>query len=118
VDITALGATFQQEGNSGDEVSYPTPIRFQVRSLSHFTQVYNLHTNHRHNSVRPSKKGYDLAMLGVLIHVLGDAANNVGVIISGLVIWLTKYHGRYYADPAVSMAIATIILLTSIPLGV
>lgn len=56
-------------------------------------------------------------MLGVLIHVLGDAANNVGVIISALVIWLSSFPNRYYADPAVSMAIAFIILGTSIPLG-
>jgi hypothetical protein len=56
-------------------------------------------------------------MLGVLIHVLGDAANNVGVIISGLVIWLTNYGGRYYADPATSMAISLVILATSVPLG-
>lgn len=56
-------------------------------------------------------------MLGVLIHVLGDAANNVGVIISGLIIWLTKSPGRFYADPAVSMAIALIIFTTSLPLG-
>lgn len=57
-------------------------------------------------------------MLGVLIHVIGDAANNVGVIISALVIWLTTYPARYYADPAISMSIAIIILTTSIPLGV
>lgn len=56
-------------------------------------------------------------MLGVLIHVLGDAANNVAVIISALIIWLTKYPHRYYADPAVSMTIAIVILATSLPLG-
>lgn len=56
-------------------------------------------------------------MLGVLVHVLGDAANNVGVIISALVIWLTTDPARYYADPAVSMAIAIVILTTSVPLG-
>ncbi|GLI74034.1 hypothetical protein PoHVEF18_002268 [Penicillium ochrochloron] len=55
-------------------------------------------------------------MLGVLIHVVGDAANNVGVIISALVIWLTSSPARYYADPAVSMAIAMVILITSLPL--
>ncbi|KAM0115333.1 hypothetical protein ACP6JC_008148 [Aspergillus fumigatus] len=52
-------------------------------------------------------------MMGVLIHVLGDAANNLGVIIAALVVWKAKYEGRYYADPAVSMAIAI-----SVPLGV
>lgn len=56
--------------------------------------------------------------MGVLLHVLGDAANNLGVIISALVIWLTHYDGRYYADPAVSMAIAVMILLSSLPLGI
>lgn len=82
-----------------------------------FTQAESPHANHRHNHIQPSKKGYDLGMLGVLIHVVGDAANNVGVIISGLVIWLAKYGGRYYADPAVSMAISLVILTTSVPLG-
>lgn len=56
-------------------------------------------------------------MLGVLIHVIGDAANNVGVIISALVIWLTTSPDRFYADPAISMAIALVILTTSVPLG-
>lgn len=76
-----------------------------------------MHDNHRHNDLQPSRKGYDLGMLGVLIHVVGDAANNVGVIISALVIWLTTSPARYYADPAVSMAIAIVILTTSLPLG-
>jgi zinc transporter 1 len=82
-----------------------------------FLQVFAVHDNHRHNNVQPSKRGHDLGMLGVLIHVIGDAANNVGVIISALVIWLTTHPARYYADPAVSMAIAIVILTTSIPLG-
>lgn len=55
--------------------------------------------------------------MGVLIHVLGDAANNVGVIIAAAVIWKTNYPGRFYADPAVSMAIAFMIFFSSIPLG-
>jgi solute carrier family 30 (zinc transporter), member 1 len=55
-------------------------------------------------------------MLGVLIHVIGDAINNVGVIISALVIWKAKYEGRFYADPGVSMGIAIMILLSSLPL--
>lgn len=80
-------------------------------------QAFPSHNDHRHNNRQPSKKGYDLGMLGVLIHVLGDAANNVGVIIAALVIWLTTYPARYYADPAVSMAIAIVILSTSLPLG-
>ena len=56
-------------------------------------------------------------MTGVLLHVIGDAVNNVGVIIAALVIWRTSYDGRFYADPAVSLAISFIILISSLPLG-
>lgn len=55
--------------------------------------------------------------MGVLLHVAGDAANNIGVIIAGAIIWKTSYHGRYYADPAVSMAIAFMIFFSSMPIG-
>ncbi|CEJ55343.1 hypothetical protein PMG11_01607 [Penicillium brasilianum] len=58
----------------------------------------------------------DLGMAGVLLHVLCDAANNLGVIAAALVIWLAKYDGRYYADPGVSMGIAIMIIISSIPL--
>ena len=49
--------------------------------------------------------------------MIGDAINNVGVIVSALVIWFAHYPGRYYADPGVSMGIAFMILASSIPLG-
>ncbi|KAJ6008092.1 hypothetical protein N7540_012068 [Penicillium herquei] len=61
-------------------------------------------------------KHRDLAMMGVLIHVIGDCANNVGVIIAAAVIWFANYGGRFYADPAVSMGIAIMIFISSIPL--
>lgn len=47
---------------------------------------------------------------------MGDAANNVGVIIAASVIWKTHSPARFYADPAVSVAIAFMIFLSSIPL--
>lgn len=56
-------------------------------------------------------------MMAVLLHVVGDAANNVGVIIAAAVMWKAQYDGRFYADPAVSMAIALMIFISSIPLG-
>ncbi|PTU23552.1 hypothetical protein P175DRAFT_0177250 [Aspergillus ochraceoroseus IBT 24754] len=75
------------------------------------------HTEHRHN-VKPqsNKTGHDLGMMGVLVHVIGDAINNIGVIIAAVVIWKADYEGRYYADPAVSMGISFVILLSSLPL--
>ncbi|EYE92646.1 cation diffusion facilitator family transporter [Aspergillus ruber CBS 135680] len=60
--------------------------------------------------------GRDLGMMGVLLHVMGDAANNLGVMAAALVIWLTHYEGRYYADPGTSMGIGVMIILTSLPL--
>ncbi|BCR87098.1 putative di-, tri-valent inorganic cation transporter [Aspergillus chevalieri] len=47
---------------------------------------------------------------------MGDAANNLGVMAAALVIWLTHYEGRYYADPGTSMGIGIMIILTSLPL--
>jgi Co/Zn/Cd efflux system component len=56
--------------------------------------------------------------MGVMIHVIGDAINNLGVMAAGLVIWLAAPHaGRYYADPGVSMFIAILIILSSFPLS-
>lgn len=55
-------------------------------------------------------------MMGALIHVIGDALNNIGVIIAALVIMFAKYDGRFYADPGVSLGISMMILLSSIPL--
>lgn len=55
-------------------------------------------------------------MMGVFVHVIGDALNNVGVIIAALVIWLAKYDARYYADPGVSMGISFMILVSAWPL--
>ncbi|KAF7591334.1 hypothetical protein BBP40_001658 [Aspergillus hancockii] len=76
------------------------------------------HHNHKHhqNTAPPVSLGHDLGMLGVLLHVVSDAANNIGVMAAALVIWFTHYEGRYYADPGASMGIALMIMLTSLPL--
>lgn len=74
------------------------------------------HAEHRHTIVNLQAPGRDLGMMGVLLHVIGDACNNIGVIIAALIIWLTSSEARFYADPGISMAIALMILVTSIPL--
>lgn len=74
------------------------------------------HSEHEHHKLLDSKPHRDLGMLGALIHVLGDAFNNIGVIISALVIWLTDSPKRFYIDPAISLYIALMILGTAIPL--
>lgn len=62
------------------------------------------------------KPGHDLGMMGVLVHVIGDAINNIGVIVAAVVIWQAKSDARFYADPAASMFIALMIFLSAIPL--
>merc|ERR1712098_756638 len=75
-----------------------------------------LHEHHRHQVIEPKGKGHDLGIMGVLVHLIGDAINNIGVIIAAAVIWKAKYEGRFYADPGVSMGIAIMILLSALPL--
>jgi zinc transporter 1 len=76
------------------------------------------HHEHRHRQAKHAHKHkhLDYGMAGVLLHLAGDAFNNIGVIIAGLIILKVKSEKRYYADPAVSMAIALMILLSSLPL--
>lgn len=56
-------------------------------------------------------------MQAVLLHVIGDALGNVGVIATGLIIWLTSWKYKYYCDPAISLIITMIIFSSAMPLG-
>lgn len=56
-------------------------------------------------------------MRALLLHVLGDALGNVGVIATGLVIWLTSWQYKYYCDPVISLVITVIIFSSALPLG-
>lgn len=55
-------------------------------------------------------------MLGVLLHVLTDALNNLSVIIAALIIWKSPSDNRFYADPAIGIFIALTITLSAVPL--
>lgn len=76
----------------------------------------HMHAEHIHRTAQLKPSGYDLGMMGVIVHVLGDAFNNIAVIIAALVIWLVKSEARFYADPALSTVIAIMILASAIPL--
>ncbi|KAF3768040.1 hypothetical protein M406DRAFT_350878 [Cryphonectria parasitica EP155] len=71
---------------------------------------------HRHNVAQLKRPGRDLGMLGVLVHVVGDAINNIGVIVAAVIIWQTSDPRRFYADPAASTFIAFMIFFGAIPL--
>ncbi|KAI6708800.1 hypothetical protein PZA11_004277 [Diplocarpon coronariae] len=85
---------------------------------------HSWHVSHNHNKLEKAKKGghghshEDMGMNAMILHVIGDALGNVGVIVSALVIWLANWSGKYYADPAVSLFITLIILKTTIPLTI
>ncbi|EFQ25378.1 cation diffusion facilitator family transporter [Colletotrichum graminicola] len=82
----------------------------------------SLHHEHNHNKERKKVSGghghnhADMGMNAMVLHVIGDALGNVGVIVTALIIWLTNWPGRFYADPAVSLFITLIILKSAIPL--
>lgn len=82
----------------------------------------SIHCEHNHNKNKERKKkshGHshgDMGLNGLIIHVIGDALGNVGVIVTGLIIWLTDWPGKMYADPAVSLFITLIILKSALPL--
>ncbi|KAI9737679.1 MAG: hypothetical protein M1818_005683 [Claussenomyces sp. TS43310] len=82
----------------------------------------SVHAGHNHNKPKKESKGHgghnhaDMGMRAMVLHVIGDALGNVGVIVSALIIWLTTSPYRFYADPAVSLFITLIILKSTIPL--
>jgi zinc transporter 1 len=80
------------------------------------SQTVDWHADHHHAQRSFKAPGRDLGMMGALLHVLGDALNNVGVIIAAAVIWFTSSPARFYADPAVGMAISLMILCSAGPL--
>lgn len=100
--LDELGQTELQE--AGAELTEVTPLS---RHHDHRHKITKLNPGH-HN---------DLGMLSVLIHVAGDSLNNIGVAIAAAIIWKTHFAARFYADPAVSMAIAFMILILAIPTG-
>ncbi|KLU81932.1 cation efflux system protein czcD [Magnaporthiopsis poae ATCC 64411] len=106
-DAEAMGSG-QTRRLTNDGVCTPLTIRSEAAP----------HANHRHNlaSASPQPASRDLGMLGVMLHVAGDALNNLGVTVAALVIWKTESPVRYYADPSVGVFIAVVILVTAVPL--
>ncbi|KAF2847917.1 zinc/cadmium resistance protein-like protein [Plenodomus tracheiphilus IPT5] len=90
---------------------------------SHGPTKKDHHKDHNHKQPKEAKSSgghghshADLNMRGVFLHVMGDALGNIGVIATALFIWKTDFSWRFYADPAVSLLITVIILLSALPL--
>ncbi|KIW38204.1 hypothetical protein, variant 3 [Exophiala oligosperma] len=117
--LNIISVTFLHEHDHDHEGTNELPAATGTDNnidLSTLQDTTHPHQDHRHQVIEPKGKGHDLGMMGVLVHLIGDAINNVGVIIAAAVIWKAKYEGRFYADPGVSMGIAIMILLSALPL--
>lgn len=70
---------------------------------------------HRHS--HGAHASGSMNMRALVLHVIGDALGNVGVIATGLIIWLTTWKYKYYCDPIISLVITAIIFSSALPLG-
>ncbi|KAM0185710.1 hypothetical protein ACHAPA_011882 [Fusarium lateritium] len=104
------------DGTQDQEVTESGTNDTTSEDETRLTSMTSNHHGHKHITVAVKSPGRDLGMMGVFIHVLGDAINNIGVIIAAVIIWKAKGEGRYYADPAVGVFISLMILLSAIPL--
>jgi len=88
---------------------------FSIAAEEH--NLGDIHALHNHTRLPPPLNSHgNLGILAVFIHVLGDAVNNVAVIVAATIMWKTHSPNRFYADPAVSVAISLIIFASAIPL--
>ncbi|KIM48133.1 hypothetical protein M413DRAFT_439854, partial [Hebeloma cylindrosporum] len=70
---------------------------------------------HNHRATHGHSHG-SMNMRALVLHVLGDALGNVGVIATGLIIWQTAWKYKYYCDPVISLVITIIIFSSALPL--
>ncbi|KAL1914074.1 Zinc resistance conferring protein [Sporothrix stenoceras] len=87
----------------------------------HHARRRDSHGGHHHNEPRDPSSAHghshgDMGMNAMVLHVIGDALGNIGVIVTALIIWKTEWKYRMYADPIVSLFITLIILKSAIPL--
>ncbi|KAF8634573.1 hypothetical protein AX17_004163 [Amanita inopinata Kibby_2008] len=94
--------------------SHSVPEAVELTEVNHI--VDSVHASHNHTIDPPVfSHQHNLGLAAVLVHLLGDAINNVGVIVAALILWKLDTPGRFYADPAVSMGISFIIFASAIP---
>lgn len=88
----------------------------QIASVE-LTALDSVHASHNHTVDPPTNsREANLGLVGVLVHLLGDAMNNIGVIIVAVILWKLSSPKRFYADPAMSLAISLVIFGSALPL--
>jgi len=112
--LNILSVLFVHDHGSHDHKEDNTEIPDAIELSD---EIKLVHARHYHTREKPSDgHGYNLGLLGVLIHLCGDAVNNIGVIIAAVLMWKLRSPDRFYADPVASMIISFIIFGTAIPL--
>ncbi|KAK7025226.1 cation efflux protein [Favolaschia claudopus] len=107
-------------GGHGHGHSHGTPSAVAaVDPLAEMHLREGVHAQHHHTLFPPaSTLQSNPGLTAVLIHLFGDAINNVGVIVAGIIIWKLHSPSRFYADPATSLAISLIIFGSAIPMTI
>lgn len=108
-----------------------TPSTVRASSPAHDHPHNHTHDHdHDHDHANGSSHGHgghshgghghshgSMNMRALVLHVMGDALGNVGVIATGLVLLLAEGHWKTYFDPGISLIIAVIIFSSAFPLG-
>ncbi|KAJ7765521.1 putative CDF zinc transporter [Mycena maculata] len=109
-------------GGHSHSHSHGAPAPSEVPTANPLENVHireSVHAQHHHTLFPPtSMLQPNLGLVAVLIHLLGDAINNVAVIVAGILIWQLNSPHRFYADPAVSLGISLIIFGSAIPMTI
>ncbi|KAI4188337.1 MAG: hypothetical protein L6R41_002211 [Letrouitia leprolyta] len=122
--LNIISALFLHEHNHGEVPGHTGRCERHMKleggrdnSIEIPDTAHPTHLDHKHHNRKINKSNdHDLGMLGVLLHVVSDAINNIGIIVAALVIHLTHAPSRFYADPGVSMGISFMIVLSALPL--
>jgi len=113
--------------NKSPSTESAEPSPFSAASTDRFGEQTPL-LNHSSDSLSDQDQDQDqghsharthsgsMNMRALVLHVLGDALGNVGVIATGLIIWLSSWSFKYYCDPIISLVITVIIFSSALPL--
>ncbi|CUA76755.1 putative zinc transporter protein DDB_G0282067 [Dictyostelium discoideum] [Rhizoctonia solani] len=122
VDPSTALADDECEDPAGD-CEGPHAHAHPVTPYAHDEHEHNHDHSHAHSHEHGHSHGHghghghgSMNMRALVLHVLGDALGNVGVIATGLIIWLSDWKLKYYCDPIISLVITVIIFSSALPL--
>ena len=108
--------------HGGDEEHGHSHEHSHVESHEHDHSHEHSHANdheahaHSHDNVHDEHDHGNMNIYSIWLHLAGDAAGNIAVILSGLVLMFSTAPQRVYADPLSSLFITLLIFVSSVPL--